>query len=168
MHRVIEQHGEFKSIRAILDRYESYVAAKVDLVIKQEKDMVNLEHARSYMIKFLERTSLVVMGLRNHLASIQDRYKNAKFNSNKWELIVNELYGNAQDKMREVYATKLVIWNTYSLMCKRRKRIPKLQQDDVENQLIFIKKKLYHLIQINKALKKNALKSKTIFISNQK
>lgn len=71
---VVAASPEFKDVDDILSRYEALIAARRQLIERQERDLTALENAHADMIAVVENKSFEIMGLQNHLAHLQGRY----------------------------------------------------------------------------------------------
>lgn len=86
------------------------------------------------------------------LAELNRRYDVSKANSEKWELILNEVTLEAMDKLMETIAVKDTCWKIYKDMCER-KNLPAVHKDDYGKQFDFIKKMLYQFDILNQKIR---------------
>lgn len=98
------------------------------------------------------------MNLNNQLATLQSRYDRAKAEALKWEGIVSRIKSAAAEKKLELTQIKSCCWNIYQQMC-RRKGIPiEVDKNDIENQLVHIKRTILVLKKITKAAQNKTMK----------
>lgn len=98
------------------------------------------------------------MGLNNQVADLQGRYEVAMSKALEWETTVTKIKTITLGKLADVDSVKLACWNMYLQMCKRKEIVPEISQEDIENQLMFIKKTLNELkLIIKRAKKKESL-----------
>ena len=99
------------------------------------------------------------MNLSNELAQLQGRYDRTKALCIKWETIVARIKAAAAEQSLELTQIRYSCWNIYLQICKR-KRIPiEVDRNDVEQQLVQIKRTILELKRITKAAKKRAIKA---------
>lgn len=96
-------------------------------------------------MKLIEEKTLIIQGLNNEVADLQGRYDNAMNKTFKWESTVTEIKNIAVTKVAEIYHVRAACWNIYLQMCKRKEIEPDINQEDIEKQLLFIKKTLNEL-----------------------
>lgn len=128
--------------------------AKKDLSAKQERNLSALENARSNMMKLTEEKELVIMGLNNEVADLQGRHDTAMNKAFKWEATVVEIKNIAVKKIAEINQVRRTCWIIYLQMCKRKEIEPEIAENDIEKQLVFIKKTLAELKGITAISKK--------------
>lgn len=98
------------------------------------------------------------MGLNNQVADLQGRFEIAGSKALEWETTVTKIKTLTADKVAEIDSVKVCCWNMYLQMCKRKQMTPEIAQEDIESQLMFIKKTLNELKSvIKKAKKKESL-----------
>lgn len=105
-------------------------------------------------MKLVEEKTLHLMGLNNQVADLQGRFETAGSKALEWETTVTKIKTLTADKIAEIDSVKLSAWNVYLQMCKRKEMEPVIPQEDIENQLMFIKKTLSELKSIIKKAKK--------------
>lgn len=96
------------------------------------------------------------MGLNNRLAQLQTRYDRAKAQALKWETIISKIKETAATKNLELTQVKACCWNIYQQICKRKEIPIEVSSEDVEQQLIEIKRTILELKRIIKVAKKRA------------
>lgn len=94
------------------------------------------------------------MGLNNQVAELQGRYETAMSKALEWETTVTKIKTIAVDKVTEIHSVRVSCWSIYLQMCKRKQIEAELDQEDIEKQLMFIKKTLNELRHIIKIAKK--------------
>ncbi|KAF2881444.1 hypothetical protein ILUMI_24730 [Ignelater luminosus] len=161
LQNVVKACSTFRTVDDILDRYETLAEARKVLAERQEEDLSALEDARNEMIRVTEEKTLHIMGLNNVMAELQSRYEAAKSKALQWELMVTKIKDTCVDKLRELYEVRRSCWNVYLQMCKRKEIVPELAQDDIENQLLFIKRTLLELKRITKISRRRATREGT-------
>lgn len=97
-----------------------------------------------------------MMGLNNKLARLQERYNRAKAQAMKWETIVSKIKETAATKNLELTQVKACCWNIYQQICKRKGIPLEVGSEDVEQQLVHIKRTILELKQIIKVAKRRA------------
>lgn len=102
----------------------------------------------------------VLMGLNNKLAELQARYDQAKAQALKWETIVSKIKETAAAKNLELTQVKACCWNIYQQICKKKDIPVKVSSEDVEQQLIHIKRTILELKRIIKTVKKKMREEK--------
>ncbi|XP_018361017.1 PREDICTED: coiled-coil domain-containing protein 42 homolog [Trachymyrmex cornetzi] len=158
--RVVSETGEFQSINEIFNRYETLVEARQALSDHQDKNLQMLEEKATKIHHLTETKMQVLMGLNNKLAQLQERYDRAKTEALKWETIVSKIKETAAAKNLELTQVKACCWNIYQQICKRKEIPVKVSSEDVEQQLIHIKRTILELKQIIKTVKKKAREEK--------
>lgn len=98
----------------------------------------------------------MLMNLNNKLAQLQLRYDRAKVQALRWETIVSRIKETAAAKNLELTQVKACCWNIYQQICKRKEMPVKVNSEDVEQQLVHIKRTILELKRIIKAVKKKA------------
>jgi len=107
-----------------------------------------------------ETKTEVLMGLNNKLAQLQERYDRAKVEALKWETIVSKIKETAAAKNLELTQVKACCWNIYQQICKRKEIPVKVSSEDIEQQLVHIKRTIIELKRIIKTVKKKAREEK--------
>lgn len=98
----------------------------------------------------------MLMELDNKLAQLQTRYNRAKAQALRWEAIVSKIKETAAAKNLELTQVKACCWNIYQQICKRKEIPVKVSSEDVEQQLIQIKRTILELRRIIKVAKRKA------------
>jgi hypothetical protein len=80
--------------------------------------------------------------------AVRGRYNTAFREALHWENIVLAIKSNSFDKYQEINEVRRSCWNMYLLMCKRKSEVPKISEDDFEQQLLYIKKTLQELATV--------------------
>ncbi|CAH2012818.1 unnamed protein product [Acanthoscelides obtectus] len=122
----------------------------------QEKNLRLLENAKSDMGKLIEEKSFVIMGLNNQTANLQARYENANIKSLESEQLVIQIKNNAIQRMSEIDQVKTSIWNLCTHMAQGKRQPMKIKKDNIEEQIMYIKRTLTELAKVNQILKKQA------------
>lgn len=102
------------------------------------------------------------MALSNKMAQLQERYEQAKMQALKWESIVSKIKETAAAKNLELTQLKACCWNIYQQICKRKEISVKVSSEDVEQQLIHIKRTILELKRIIKTVKKKMREEKVV------
>lgn len=89
-----------------------------------------------------------LMTLNNQLATFQSRYDRAKAEALKWENFVSRIKAIAAEKNLENTQIKSACWSMYQQTCKRRGISVEVSKDDIENQLVYIKRTMMELKRI--------------------
>lgn len=100
------------------------------------------------------------MELDNKLAQLQTEYGRAKAKALKWEAIVAKIKETAAAKNLEFTQVKACCWNIYQQICKRKEIPVTVSSEDVEQQLIQIKRTILELRRIIKVAKRKAREEK--------
>ncbi|XP_011880119.1 PREDICTED: coiled-coil domain-containing protein 42 homolog isoform X1 [Vollenhovia emeryi] len=158
--RVVNETGEFQSINEIFNRYETLVEARQALSDHQDRNLQMLEDKGTEIHHLTEVKTQVLMGLNNKLAQLQARYDQAKAQALKWETIVSKIKETAAAKNLELTQVKACCWNIYQQICKRKEIPVKVASEDVEQQLIHIKRTILELKRIIKTVKKKVREEK--------
>ncbi|XP_071561322.1 coiled-coil domain-containing protein 42 homolog [Temnothorax nylanderi] len=158
--RVVNETGEFQSINEIFNRYETLVEARQALSDHQDRNLQMLEDKGTEIHHLTEVKTQVLMGLNNKLAQLQARYDRAKAQELKWETIVSKIKETAAAKNLELTQVKACCWNIYQQICKRKEIPVKVSSEDVEQQLIHIKRTILELKRIIKTVKKKVREEK--------
>ncbi|XP_015592671.1 coiled-coil domain-containing protein 42 like-2-like [Cephus cinctus] len=158
LEKVVNETGQFQSISDVFNRYETLAEARASLSETQDKNLEALEVTGTEMYHMTEEKSQILMGLNNQLAQLQGRYDRAKLRALRWETMVSRIKATAAAKNLELTQVKSCCWNIYKQIC-RRKDIPiEVQKDDIENQLVHIKRTILELKRITRVAKKKAAK----------
>ncbi|XP_012540099.1 coiled-coil domain-containing protein 42 homolog [Monomorium pharaonis] len=152
--RVVNETGEFQSINEIFNRYETLLEARQALSDHQDRNLQMLEKKGTEIHHLTETKTQVLMGLNNKLAELQARYDWAKAEALKWETIVSKIKETAAAKNLELTQVKACCWNIYQQICKRKEIPVQVSSEDVEQQLIHIKRTVLELKRIIKTVKK--------------
>ncbi|XP_072746293.1 coiled-coil domain-containing protein 42 homolog [Anoplolepis gracilipes] len=160
LNRVVIETGEFQSINEIFNRYETLVEARQALSDHQDRNLQLLEHKGAEIYRLTEVKSQVLMGLNNKVAQLQARYDQAKAQALKWETIVSKIKETAAAKNLELTQVKACCWNMYQQICKRKEIPVKVSSEDVEQQLVHIKRTILELKRIIKTVKKKVREEK--------
>ncbi|XP_024885594.1 coiled-coil domain-containing protein 42 homolog [Temnothorax curvispinosus] len=158
--RVVNETNEFQSINEIFNRYETLVEARQALSDHQDRNLQMLEDKGTEIHHLTEVKTQVLMGLNNKLAQLQARYDRAKAQELKWETIVSKIKETAATKNLELTQVKACCWNIYQQICKRKEIPVKVSSEDVEQQLIHIKRTILELKRIIKTVKKKVREEK--------
>ncbi|CAH2017313.1 unnamed protein product [Acanthoscelides obtectus] len=125
---------------------------------------------KSDMGKLIEEKSFVIMGLNNQTANLQARYENANIKSLESEQLVIQIKNNAIQRMSEIDQVKTSIWNLCTHMAQGKRQPMKIKKDNIEEQIMYIKRTLTELAKVNQILRKQArlakLKKKLVLIVN--
>lgn len=101
------------------------------------------------------------MGLETYIVNLRDRYKSARTKSSECEEILIKIKDVTINKIQESYFVKKVVYDIYRYMIQSKKDSSMLlPENDVENQLLYIKRMLYELQKINKLIRKEQKKIK--------
>lgn len=104
--------------------------------------------------RLAEVKSQMLMELNNKLAQLQARHERAKAQALKWETIVSRIKEIAAAKNLELTQAKACCWNIYQQICKRKELPIEVTSEDVEQQLVHIKRTILELKRIIKVVKK--------------
>ncbi|KAJ3651785.1 hypothetical protein Zmor_017799 [Zophobas morio] len=148
LYQTMKLSNEFKNPFNIIDRYESLMATKAELGQRQTHALESLEFAKLRLSKKADENNLAILGFSNVLSSFVSRYQLAVATSLQWERIVNNIKNNSLNKYKEITEVKQCCRNTYLLMCRRKGEVPKIPEDNVEKQLVYIKKTLKQLASV--------------------
>lgn len=102
----------------------------------------------------LEEKTNVLMGLNNKLAEMQNRYEKAKGKAAYWDVIVNKVKSKSTKQMLQIDLVQASAWNLYLQMCKRKEVEPEIEQANIEEQLLFIKRTLVEFMRIMRIAQK--------------
>ncbi|XP_018052351.1 PREDICTED: coiled-coil domain-containing protein 42 homolog [Atta colombica] len=158
--KVVNETGEFQSINEIFNRYETLVETRQTLSDQQDKNLQMLEEKGTKIHHLTETKTQVLMGLNNKVAQLQERYDRAKVEALRWEMIISKIKETAATKNLELTQVKACCWNIYQQICKRKEIPVKVSSEDVEQQLIHIKRTILELKRIIKTIKKKVRKEK--------
>ncbi|XP_056636601.1 coiled-coil domain-containing protein 42 homolog [Diorhabda sublineata] len=154
--KVVDTSQEFISIQDMINRYMTLLSAKLSLAKLQEQNLVALERAKSDMMKLIEEKNFIIMGLNNQIANLQSRFENAKIKSIDCEHLVLKIKNNAVLQLHEIDEVKSSIWNLYTHMAQSKEHPIKIDKDNVEEQVMYIKRTLTELAKVNQILRKRA------------
>ncbi|KAG5897801.1 hypothetical protein JTB14_011803 [Gonioctena quinquepunctata] len=154
--KVVEHSDEFSTIQDMINRYLSLLNAKNYLSKLQEENLRALENARSDMMKLIEEKNFIIMGLNNQIANLQARFENANIKSLESELLVIQIKNNAVRQMNEIDEVKSSIWNVYAHMARSKRHPLKIKKENVEEQMMYIKRTLTELSKVNQIIRKRA------------
>ncbi|KAK6636555.1 hypothetical protein RUM43_010217 [Polyplax serrata] len=156
--QVIASSSQMNSTYDILNRYETLASARIDLAARQERNLTALETTRTEMIKLTEEKSQTMMGLKTELAQLQIRYDRAKAMSLRWETALTRIKNISAEKALELDQVRISCWNLYTAMCVRKNVDVTVEQDNIEEQLVFIKRSIQELKRILRIVQKKAAK----------
>lgn len=97
------------------------------------------------------------MSLNNQLATLQSRYERAKTEALKWESLVSRIKSSSAKKNLELTQIKSCCWNIYQQICIKKGVPIEINQADIENQLIQIKRTILVLKKIAKSANDKAI-----------
>ena len=119
---------------------------------------MSLEKANSDMNKLTEEKTQVIMGLNNQLAELQSRYDKTKAEALRWEIALTHIKNTAAERALELERVRTSCWTMYQNIC-RRKNVPvTVDQEDVEEQLVIIKRTIRELKKIIPMARRRAAK----------
>ncbi|XP_014476807.1 PREDICTED: coiled-coil domain-containing protein 42 homolog [Dinoponera quadriceps] len=156
LENVVNDTGEFQSINDIFNRYETLVEARQTLRDRQDTNLQILEDKGAEIYHLTDVKSQMLMELDNKLAQLQTRHNRAKAQALRWEAIVSKIKEIAAAKNLELTQVKACCWNIYQQICKRKEIPVKVSSEDVEQQLILIKRTILELRRIIKVAKRKA------------
>ncbi|KAG5332024.1 CCD42 protein, partial [Acromyrmex charruanus] len=157
---VMIETDEFQSINEIFNRYETLLETRQTLSDRQDRNLQMLEEKGIKIHHLTETKTQVLMELNNKLEQLEKRYDQAKVEALKWEMIVSKIKETAAAKNLELTQVKACCWNIYQQICKRKEIPVKVSSEDVEHQLIHIKRTILELKRIIKTVKKKAREEK--------
>ncbi|XP_018326626.1 coiled-coil domain-containing protein 42 [Agrilus planipennis] len=158
LRKVVLESAVFKTDNDIIIRYESLLEAKEELALKQEQELDILENARNEMMKIVDDKKQQILGMTNQLTHLQSRYEIARLKTVEWEVVIARIKNRCLDKNKKIHQIREACWNIYLNMCSRKEIEPEFKKDDIENQLMFIKRTLSELKKIVNIAKKRATK----------
>lgn len=103
-----------------------------------------------------DKNNQALMELNNKLAQLQRKHETSQTLVLKWENAVSKIKEVAAIKNLELTQVKSCCWNIYEQVCKRKGIPIKANSDDVERQLVHIKRTISELKLIIKVAKKMA------------
>ncbi|XP_035733376.1 coiled-coil domain-containing protein 42 homolog isoform X2 [Vespa mandarinia] len=139
LEKVISETKQFRSITEIFERYENLIEVKRSLSEQQEKNIELLEETEAEIYRMTEAKSQTLIRLNNKLSTLQGRYEKAKIEVLKWEMLITKIKEAAIGKYLELARVKDCSKNIYHQICKRKERLPILDDNDIEHQLLEIK-----------------------------
>nr|XP_050868730.1 cilia- and flagella-associated protein 73 [Vespula vulgaris] len=154
LERVISETRRFRSITEIFERYENLIEVKESLSKQQEKNIELLEESEAEIYRMTEAKSQTLIRLNNKLSMLQIKYEKAKVEVMKWELLVSKIKDVAIQKYLEIARVKICSKNIYHQICKRKEVAPTVADDDIEHQLLEIKRTILELRHIIHIIKK--------------
>ncbi|KAJ8957912.1 hypothetical protein NQ318_001909 [Aromia moschata] len=157
---VVVYSVEFGSIQDMINRYLALVFAKKHLAQVQEDNLRDLEKARNDMMKLMADKHLEIVGLNNHIANLQARYEVANIKCLENEQLVTKIKNHSVQVMNELDEVKSSIWNLYEHMAQSKGHPVLIAKENVEAQMMYIKRTLIELSTINQILRKKS-KSQT-------
>ncbi|EGI64994.1 PREDICTED: coiled-coil domain-containing protein 42 like-2 [Acromyrmex echinatior] len=162
LERVMNETDEFQTINEIFNRYETLIETRQTLSDRQDKNLQMLEEKGIKIHHLTETKTQVLMELHNKLEQLEERYDRAKVEALKWEMIVSKIKETAAAKNLELTQVKACCWNIYQQICKRKEIPVKVSSEDVEHQLVHIKRTILELKRIIKTVKKKAREEKVL------
>lgn len=93
-------------------------------------------------MKLIEDKTLILVGLQNQLASLQERYELAYTKCLQWESNVSKIQDICNYEVVNLHLVKKSIRDIYLAMCKRKNIEPIITSDDYETKLEFIRNTL--------------------------
>ncbi|XP_068892530.1 coiled-coil domain-containing protein 42 like-2-like [Tenebrio molitor] len=148
LNQVVSASEDFKNADDLIMRYEALVNTRNILGRRQDENLRELEMARAKTARMAEENSFKILGLNNMVADLNSRYNTAFREALHWENIVLAIKSNSFEKYQEINEVRRSCWNMYLLMCKRKSEVPKISEDDFEQQLLYIKKTLQELATV--------------------
>ncbi|XP_001605965.2 coiled-coil domain-containing protein 42 homolog [Nasonia vitripennis] len=145
---------EFQSIAEIFNRYETLIAARTTLVQNQDDNLQALENTTAQLQKMTEEKSQNLMDLNSRLAQLQSRHEQARAKSLHWETVVSKVKEVASRKELEETQVRACIWNLYRQICRRKGVAVEAKRDDLELQLLHVKRTILELGKIVRAAKR--------------
>ncbi|CAG9861390.1 unnamed protein product [Phyllotreta striolata] len=152
--KVVEASKEFATIQDLINRYLSLLGAKNYLGLLQENNLRALENAKSDMTKLVEEKNFILMGLNNKIAALQARFENAKIKSLECEHLVLQIKNYAVIHLNEIEEVKFSIWNMYCHMSASKQEPLSIAREDIEEQMLYIKRTLTEVLKVNQLLRK--------------
>lgn len=166
----------FKGPDDVVRLFETYANARDFLAGKRELNVELLEelthqfvsvfffmgwydHRFGFQKKLIKENDLVLMGIYNYLGDLRRQFDEVSTKARRWENTVLQVKENMSRRLNEIVMVRWSVWNTYKLLSDRKKSVMKLSKDDVENQLVSIKKTLADLRYLQEKLEENISKS---------
>jgi len=101
-----------------------------------------------------EMKSQTLLNLENKIAELKVRYDRAKVQALKWEAIVSKIKEAAAIKNLELTQVKACCWNIYQQICKKKEMPIQVSSENIEQQLVHIKRAILELKWIIQLIKK--------------
>ncbi|XP_069700961.1 coiled-coil domain-containing protein 42 homolog [Periplaneta americana] len=163
---VVSETKEYSTVFDILNRYETLNTARIELTERQEKDLATLETASTAMAKLAEEKSQLILGLNNQVAELQIRYDRAKAEALRWGSALSNIKNTTAEKALELNQVKTSCWNMYQQICRRKNMPVKLEEGQVEQQLLCIKRTIQGLKHITRIARRRAKKEAASTVAN--
>ncbi|XP_012266751.2 coiled-coil domain-containing protein 42 homolog [Athalia rosae] len=157
LEKVISETSQFETISEILTRYECLTEARKELSERQDQNLQALEDASTEMVRLTDDKAQKLINLNNRLADLQGRYDRAKMNALRWETAVQRIKETTAAKHLELTQVRACCWNVYQQICKRKGIPLEVDREDVEHQLVHIKRTILELKRIVRVARRRAL-----------
>ncbi|XP_058808669.1 coiled-coil domain-containing protein 42-like [Phymastichus coffea] len=148
--------NEFQSIAEIFNRYDTLIAARAALVENQDESLQTLERTSAHMQRMTEDKSQSLMDLNGRQAQLQSRHERARAKALHWENVVARVKEVTAQQELEETQVRACIWNLYRQICKRKGVPTEASRDDLEQQLLHVKRTIVELGKIVRAAKHKA------------
>lgn len=130
--------GQFGQLNDIIQRYDSLVEKRNDLLDKRTKELDDLDTIKTVMLKMMEQKKLCIIQLNQKVVKLTQRHEEARQNALKWESIVSEIKGETNRRQGEMNCIRKGIYNIYKQMAERQTDPPNICEQDVGAQCIFV------------------------------
>ncbi|XP_063235092.1 coiled-coil domain-containing protein 42 [Bacillus rossius redtenbacheri] len=137
-----------ESINDVIHRYETFIAARDDLLERQRHAMESLERERKAMAQLEQEKIQTLIGLNNELATLHVRYDQALANTVSWEGALARITQTGSEKISELGQVRAATWSMYQEVCRQRGEPVSVAESNAEAQLAAIKEFLQLTEQI--------------------
>ncbi|KAK5638101.1 hypothetical protein RI129_012396 [Pyrocoelia pectoralis] len=132
---------EFTCAQDVFNKFATLDEARNDVTGRLMHNINVLEDTKDQMQQLINQNTTLI-GLNNQIATLNNRFQEAKTKCEKWDGIVHNAQISLRDRLLDIVSVRKVCRSIYLDICKRRTVEPRIKENDLEGQLWYIKKYL--------------------------
>ncbi|XP_011496652.1 PREDICTED: coiled-coil domain-containing protein 42A [Ceratosolen solmsi marchali] len=156
--------SEFTSIAEIFNRYETLIDIRETIEKNQSRKLHALGSSHIQLQQLMQEKSQSMMNLNSQLAILQIRHRRARANALHWEMLLTRIKQLIKRKELEEAQIRACIWNLYRQVCKRKGIPADATQNDLEQQMLIIKRTIIELRKILYETKRRVDRDKKVVV----
>ncbi|XP_036382172.1 coiled-coil domain-containing protein 42 homolog [Megalops cyprinoides] len=132
---VIKRSKKFEEIRELLGRFDTLLATREQLLVKESEGQEHFEAQRLRLRRFVEEQSNLVLHRNNQLSALQTQLDQARSLAFKWETTWNHIQSTAAKETLLLGQIKVVTLNLFYMMGGKTAQDKGVPIDDTVEQL---------------------------------